>query len=560
MESRRTCPECNLVFEASLPETGLLVCPLCNSTFTPHPPVLPPPPVAPMPRSNLSGRHVLRGVVAVAALVFVAGGLVYAYHLMESLGSKTAAHTEPATSAPLAAASPHPVEVIPGRRGRGASEPRAHAERERQEERRPFSQPSELQPLAIAKEPRPPLMLLEERVNRAIDRGVTYLFAQHLKLNEYRNYLGLLGLTLLECGIAADHSSVRQIAAWIRARERDLKQTYELTLAILFLDRLGDPRDQKLIRAFGQRLLIGQLDCGTWTYSCLLNDPKRYQSPVPLFLPLTNGMPAHNRAGRALHIAYRGDNSNTQFAILGLWVAQRHGVLARSALLRTEQYFRDTQQDDGSWAYHPLAQNWRDSMTCAGLMSLAMRYGVVGGQGHDIRPRQPIHVVDAAVNRGLRYLGQSLDKISVVGDRIIGAEARDPLYFLWSLERMAVIYDLETIGNRAWYPWAAQLLVETQWADGRWSGMGDPVGTCFALLVLKRSNFAKDLQLAVRERPSRPMAGVSGPTILQGPDVFLGQSGKRRSPAVMPGMSGAPPSPPALGPSIIQTPRDKGRP
>jgi hypothetical protein len=75
--------------------------------------------------------------------------------------------------------------------------------------------------------------------------------------------------------------------------------------------------------------------------------------------------------------------------------------------------------------------------------------------------------------------------------------------------------------------------------------MGDPVGTCFALLVLKRSNLAKDLQLAVRERPPRPMPGISEPVILQGPDIFLGQTSKSHPPA------------PPIGSSITLTPQTK---
>src|SRR5262249_16576127 len=173
--------------------------------------------------------------------------------------------------------------------------------------------------------------------------------------------------------------------------------------------------------------------------------PARMANGLPAIPPLPawpNDPSVRGKAARQ-RIVYRGDNSNTQFAILGLWVAQRHGVPARSALLANEQYFRATQLSDGSWAYHPNGHNWRDSNTCAGLLSMAMRYGVIGGQGRDIRPQQAIHVHDAAVNQGLRHLAQSLNKISVAGNHIVGADARDVLYFLWSLERMAVIYDLK---------------------------------------------------------------------------------------------------------------------
>jgi hypothetical protein len=534
MESKRSCPECHLIFEAELPVTGVLVCPLCNTVFPAAPPISPVPLVAsPLP-SAASGQQVLRGFLAVGAVLFLVGGIGYAYHLMNGVSHKAIAMPIPAENTPAPAVSPPQVEFVPTiliepTPPATAEEPRPSPQPP-QLQSRPPAPPPRRQPLPLLKETSPPLTL-PERVNRAIDRGLAFLRKKHYKSIEYRNYLGLLGLTLLECGVAGDDPSVQQIAAQIRSRARDLAQTYELALAILFLDRLGNSSDRVLIRIFGERLLLGQLACGAWSYSCLVNGRRPARTNI------------RNPSGRG--VTYHGDNSNTQFAILGLWVAQRHGVRAGPALLAAEQYFRNTQAGDGSWGYHANMANNPDSMTCAGLMSLAMRYGVSAGQGRDIRPDHPVSVHDAAIHRGLNYLARSLDKITVLGHRVIGVEARDPLYFLWSLERVAAIYDLKKLGEREWYPWAAQMLVETQLPDGRWQGLGDPVGTCLALLVLKRSNFAQDLQLAVQEPGSRPMPEISLPIIREGPDVFLGQTNKPRPPA------------PPIGPSIAVTPQTK---
>jgi hypothetical protein len=370
---------------------------------------------------------------------------------------------------------------------------------------------------------------LDDSVNRAIDKGATFLRRQHSSYKHYLDYMGLLGLTLLECGAPVDDPMIKQIAAWLRKRKSDLARTYELSLAILFFDRLGDPQDRPLIRTFAQRLLAGQLDGRTWTYTCPLEDSRqavRYGVPAaagvaqqPQIITWQNMFPRNNAALRRTY--YRGDNSNTQFAILALWVAQRYGVAAREAILSTEEYFRETQLENGSWGYHPRHPTWCDSMTCAGLMSLAMRYGISHRKGSDIRPDRLVQVSDAAILRGLRYLDRATENIKVVGGRIEVVEARDPLYFLWSLERMAVIYDLRKIGNKEWYPWAAEMLVQTQQANGSWSAPYPwPVGTCFALLILKRSNLVSDLQLTVRQPPPRP--GPGGPTIVEGRDAILG--------------------------------------
>ena len=48
-----------------------------------------------------------------------------------------------------------------------------------------------------------------------------------------------------------------------------------------------------------------------------------------------------------------GDNSVTQFAVLGLWVARKHQVPVDRSLLMAEAHARATQKDEGGWAYSP---------------------------------------------------------------------------------------------------------------------------------------------------------------------------------------------------------------
>lgn len=549
MLPKRTCPECHLIFDAELPESGMLVCPLCNSVVPAVSAARSVPMVSSPLASASSSGQVLRGVMAVGTVLLLVGGAGYAYHLLGGIGHKAAVVQAATASAPHIWESPSPGQVFPivpsePSTSTLASPLQLQANLQQQfadviskiTQAQPQLQP--LPPLPLSKSPASsketsPPRALPECIDRAIERGLAYVRAPQQLMRNPRCY-GLLGLTLLECGVSADDPSVRQLASSIREREHVLYQTYELALAILFLDRLGDPSDRTFIRTCGERLLGGQQDCGAWSYS----------SPIPDWQRLADRLQKDNGTVRRWN-TYSGDNSNTQFAILGLWVAQRYGVQAHPALLAAERYFRATQATDSSWSYHPNGPLSRDSMTCAGLMSLALGYGVSAGQGRDVRPDHPISVQDPDIHRGLRFLAQSLDKIRTVGNSITGAEARDAFYFLWSLERMAVVYDLKKVGDREWYPWAAQMLVETQWTDGRWLGVDDPATTCFALLVLKRSNLAKDLHLAVQDPQSPAMPEVCEPIILQGVDTFLGQTGRPRSPAQ------------PLGPSITQTPPTK---
>jgi hypothetical protein len=82
---------------------------------------------------------------------------------------------------------------------------------------------------------------------------------------------------------------------------------------------------------------------------------------------------------------------------------------------------------------------------------------------------------------------------------LIKAKSWGDVYFLWSLERMAVVYNLPTIAGKDWYAWGSAILVAAQNEDGSWSdAFPGVVDTCFALLFLKRANIAKDLSKALQ--------------------------------------------------------------
>jgi hypothetical protein len=89
---------------------------------------------------------------------------------------------------------------------------------------------------------------------------------------------------------------------------------------------------------------------------------------------------------------------------------------------------------------------------------------------------------------------------------IFGADAWGDLYFLWSLERVAMIYGLKEVGGRDWYTWGRKFVLPKQDKDGSWKerfpGVPD---TCFALLFLKRVNIVKDLT----DKLQRLLAGLS---------------------------------------------------
>src|SRR5438067_1110163 len=105
----------------------------------------------------------------------------------------------------------------------------------------------------------PPRLTREEqgRVNQAVDAGARYLLTKQQANGTWApdmghrvGYTALTGLTLLEVGVSPVDESLLRAAAFVRQSAATLDSTYELSLAILFLDRLGDPGDRPLIQAF----------------------------------------------------------------------------------------------------------------------------------------------------------------------------------------------------------------------------------------------------------------------------------------------------------------------
>jgi hypothetical protein len=381
----------------------------------------------------------------------------------------------------------------------------------------------------------------QERINKAIDRGVEYLrnCAQGNNADPRLNRLGgwaLLGLTLLSCKLAPDDPDVRAVIDRVRNGAPQQQQTYDLALAILCLDRLGDPKDEDLIRMLTARLMIGQLPSGGWTYPCngvrqvdeeqflklleTVSPPAANASlgsaptlPPAMSMPGRPAMPRPGlrgapidpntlpimqfQPGNSLKGQRGGDNSNTQFAIMAVWVARKHGLPVDRTLAMIEARFRSSQNADGSWGYTENSSERPDSMTCAGLLGLGVGQGIV--RAPDARGDAP---KDAQIEKGLKFLSRSIGKDGGGGrggprmgtGRILGVQSLGDLYYLWSLERVAVAYDLQTIGGKAWYPWGANVLVEHQQPDGNWvDNFPGTIDTCFALLFLKRANVARDL-------------------------------------------------------------------
>jgi hypothetical protein len=389
---------------------------------------------------------------------------------------------------------------------------------------------AETKPAEAPPAPDPPLITLPQeeqvKVDQAIIRGVRFLkTTQHNDGTWDENHgvgcAALPALVLLECGVPPTDPNVKKAAEYVRAHCPALTATYDLALAVLFFDLLGESQDRHWIQTLAVRLVAGQNSSGGWTYDCpVLNLEEEKQLMTALqnigtqsfaeWKKLNPGPAADllpNVRDKAVFLdpddlkgeftKWAGDNSNSQFAILALWAARRYDIrLERTVALMVKRY-RTTQNQDGGWNYdltreysHPP---W-PTMTCAGLLGLAVGHGLAKeGQTTEVGLD-----ADPAIAKG--FLRASL---LIEQPRKGGADhAKVPLgdlYFLWSVERVAVIYNRKTFEDKDWYGWGEEMLLDHQdenkgnWQNGGYYGNTPVLDTCFALLFLKQANLAKDL-------------------------------------------------------------------
>ena len=381
----------------------------------------------------------------------------------------------------------------------------------------------------------------------------------------------LQGLALIESGLPTNDKVLVNLVQAARHAALRSYSTYEIALLIMFFDRYGAKEDEPFIQFLTLRLKCGQTNEGAWSYQShgLMLDPVQERAlygeftkgnrlvtpatpkkPKPEPKPRTDievDPPApkkeapppkkDEKPGGGLHPLIReiqkgargqppgpgtliplgdGDHSNTQFATVGLWCGRRHHVDVSDALARLDKHYRNCQQRDGGWGYTSAPAGSSPAMTCAGLMGLAMAFGgkSEGGPDKEVKVDADAIAKDRVVSDGLKALGDFLAAAVAQEDGRRGREFAHTelsrnLYFMWSLERVGMVYGLKTIGKVDWYDWGSRLLVDSQDANGSWASDGFHSGssensTAFALLFLSRANLAEDLASSLKGKVKDP--------------------------------------------------------
>ncbi len=412
----------------------------------------------------------------------------------------------------------------------------------------------------------------QKEVTEAVKKGANALRALNYK-DLGVGQTALAGLAMLESEeVSISDPALKNVTELVRTASYTQYKTYEVSLCLMFLDRLGDPADDILIQILGVRLLMGQTKAGGWSYNCTVGtqpgdvdwfralkpvnqtDPPKLHPGVQTYYQNLIKAKSSDSTPAAMQKDERDDNSNTQFAVIAVWMSRKHGVPVDDALRAIENRFLETQGGNGIWAYergmHITAS---PSMYCAGLIGLSTakarrqerrdkaqaakqpaappKPNPAPGAPPPSTPDDPFFTpppppnakienkkpssdyapdqLDTVIGNGLAGLGQAVAAASRAGggplilESVNRQHGVNDLYFFWSLERVCVIYGIEKLAGLDWWELGAETLVRKQSPQGIWTvggTYGPEVHTSFAVLFLMRSNLARDLSGKVQNK------------------------------------------------------------
>lgn len=358
-------------------------------------------------------------------------------------------------------------------------------------------------------------------IKAAIEKGVSFLRGR--AGSQQGGYDALCAYAMLKAKVKPSDPAVAKALERITGKVRESGEyyppeyhVYEAGVDLMALEAADPGKYKSHMSAIVKHLLKEQLPNGSWDY------------------------PAKNN---------QGDTSITQYALLGLWAAGRSGVeVPIDAWNRAADWYVKSQlkgQGGGAFAYHPVASvagdldtNASHSMTAAAVGSLMVTrlflHPNVTGLGSSAKKQSPrvraaggakfgvlqsidfeklkdenkkaatapkaqkpepegvrlaVGAIDSSAKGGANWLARNYTVVDVKGLQ------KWPLYYLYALERMCALAEIDKFGDNDWYADGSTYLVKTQQSTGGWGRPGPtgkvagvtPEQTAFAVLFLTKS-------------------------------------------------------------------------
>ncbi|MBI5779895.1 MAG: terpene cyclase/mutase family protein [Planctomycetes bacterium] len=344
---------------------------------------------------------------------------------------------------------------------------------------------------------------LQNQVNDAISKGTEYLYkyvaSEELDTVPLRDYNGfdhtmryadLILYTLAHCGVATNEDWDKFLQ---RVTELKLDKVYHVSLQAIALEHIDREKYQARIADCAQYLVDTQCKNGQWSYGTERTSPRWVKTGQGKEKIVVTGNGQKTPAPKASSGSTQskkitpikitgapqgpadGDNSNTQYAILGLRACIESNVSVPEATLKSAQkWLLACQNKNGSWGYCSLG------MTSTGYGSMTVgALGTLAITKYYLKELKDVNS-EPWFNNGLKWVSWNY----TVSKNPEG-DPRWLYYYLYAMERLGVLAEQEKIGNNSWYSDGAKFLVAKQSETGEWNdNLSD---TCFALLFLTKA-------------------------------------------------------------------------
>ncbi|MBA4064769.1 MAG: hypothetical protein C0501_13855 [Isosphaera sp.] len=334
---------------------------------------------------------------------------------------------------------------------------------------------------------------LVEKVRKAIDNGVRYLKKQQ---NPQGNWEGivlgtladleggttaLVTLALLNCGVKPDDPALVKPMDYLRQLSKNPKKTYVVALCNLVFAEARDPKDLPLVQRNADWLIRTALG---WEVDAV------------------TGVPAGTLRGWSYPQNAIADNSNTQYALLGLYAAKQAGAKVPEAAWRgVQEFYARTQltppdnPQAGYWKYYNgmAGEGMPESisMSVAGVCGL-----LIARMGLDASEQKLDPATGVARNCGDYGAGQNAALargMNWVAEKFRFESPKSTFYNVYGIERLGRLSGQRFLGAHDWYREGCEMLVriQEQGSDGSISRGKSIDGTAhlstaFALLFLSK--------------------------------------------------------------------------
>ncbi|MCE9581560.1 MAG: HEAT repeat domain-containing protein [Planctomycetes bacterium] len=285
---------------------------------------------------------------------------------------------------------------------------------------------------------------------------------------------------LIHAGLPADDPVIQDGVLWLE--RAPLAMTYDVaSMAMALADHGAQAHAERLVE-IGQWLVDAQRANGQWTYDGTV--VKRKKGPVTTKAPGaaesagTTAVPEIPKLVTSRGtMPGTGDNSNTQYGVLGLRAAMEVCDVPDAVFERTLRFFANSRTSQGGWDYGKGEPAY-GSMTVGGISTVEIC----------LQALERTDGLDPAEISKHRILGPAVTWMT--RNFSVKENPRKEAfhyYYLYGLERAAILSGIEKFGKRDWYREGCVWLLDHQQSDGSWTEGNPGQETAFAILFLKRA-------------------------------------------------------------------------